>query len=128
MPAPEPVGEYVMLMSYAFPTSGIHLEISGKGNVAPAPVSVPWLRVGAAVAPAATTVATTRATSASAAARDFFMALHPLPSRLRVNRPLEARPSLRSPDRGPSRLRGYGPAPLSLGERVESQWDASVNS
>src|SRR6187200_136878 len=68
-----------MLMSYAFPTSGIHLEINGKGNVAPAPVSVPaWLLVGAAVAPVASTVATTRATSASAAARDFFMALHPL--------------------------------------------------
>ena len=67
-----------MLMSYAFPTSGIHLEISGNGKVAPAPVSVPaWLFDGAAVAPVATTVATMRATSASAAARDFFMASSP---------------------------------------------------
>src|SRR5215510_12367226 len=37
MPAPEPVGEYVMLIPYAFPTSGIHFEMSGNGNVAPAP-------------------------------------------------------------------------------------------
>jgi len=39
MPAPEPVGEYVMLIPSAFPTSGMHFEISGKGNVAPVPTS-----------------------------------------------------------------------------------------
>src|SRR5262245_20471339 len=39
MPAPEPVGEYVMLIPYAFPTSGIHFEMSGNGNVAPVPTS-----------------------------------------------------------------------------------------
>ena len=40
MPPPDPIGEYVMLIPYAEPTAGIHFEISGYGNVAPAPVSV----------------------------------------------------------------------------------------
>ena len=39
IPAPEPVGEYVMLIPSALSTAGIHFEMSGNGNVAPVPTS-----------------------------------------------------------------------------------------
>src|SRR5215470_13299956 len=72
IPAPEPVGVYVMWIPRALSTAGIHLEISGYGNVAPVPTSEPAAGFADAdcVLPAnAATATRTMATIPSASAR-----------------------------------------------------------
>src|SRR5712691_1106683 len=41
MPPPDPIALYVILIPSAWSTAGIHFEMSGNGNVAPAPTSEP---------------------------------------------------------------------------------------
>src|SRR5437867_4176770 len=67
MPPPEPIGLYVIFVPVAWSYPGIHFEISGNGNVAPAPTSVSPLALAGAVCFAVAAVTT--ASDASSVAR-----------------------------------------------------------
>ena len=105
-------------MSYAFPTSGIHFEISGNGNDAPGARERSGLALrGRRGRPGGDHRGDDEGDERKSRRKRLLHDVKPFPSRFPVNE---------TPDGSDREGRPARCCPL--GERLAAQWDASVNS